>query len=631
MSQKKKASRIRRFLGFIAFRLVPLLLIVFIIWLSSDVVLAVARQFDERSDIRSRQDEFPGTATRIAIVPPTEIPPTATATETDTPTSSPTVTEIPATATSVPPTSTAIPPTATDTIAPMASDTAVPTNTTAPTETHTIMPSATEEPVLVAAQFSTNTPRPLVFATNTPDGSGMVFSTSTPIPTATATFTATFTPTVTPTFTLTPTPTLTPTITPTLTETPRPLPTVLFAPSVEDGSFPTSVPLVPRNYNLTNILLLGGDDELTSDSSVRTDSMIVVSINRDTGTVSMMSLPRDLYVYIPNGEMNRLNVAYTIGDVIGWTGGGFGLMRQTILYNFGINVHYYVRVNFSGFKELIDTLGGVDIAVDCAYQDYGLIGAEVPEGAEEFGDEGLHTLDVGYYHMDGAQALWYARTRRNSSDFDRGRRQQQLLRAIWHRAKDVVSLTNAATLWNQGMDVIETDLAFDDFFSLLPTVLSLDVAQIESYTLIYTYHTTPWQTAAGDSVQLPNYETMRPLLEDFYMPPSDSRLSLSGATIAVYNGTSNEFWDYVAVERLAWDGFMAYAAGPAENVEYSDSVIIDYTGQQKGSNLYEIAATLNILPENIIIDPQADRVADYGVFLGANYDSCPDGVLPVDE
>jgi anionic cell wall polymer biosynthesis LytR-Cps2A-Psr (LCP) family protein len=64
-----------------------------------------------------------------------------------------------------------------------------------------------------------------------------------------------------------------------------------------------------QGYDIVNILLLGGDDELTDDNFARTDTMIVLSINRSTNTVAMLSLPRDLFVYIPTGTMQRLNVA----------------------------------------------------------------------------------------------------------------------------------------------------------------------------------------------------------------------------------------------------------------------------------------------------------------------------------
>ena len=135
--------------------------------------------------------------------------------------------------------------------------------------------------------------------------------------------------------------------------------------------------------DLLNILLLGNDGEITNDGFLRTDTMIVVSINRTAGTVAMLSLPRDLYVYIPGWTMQRLNLAYIHGQAGGWPGGGFGLLRQTLLYNFGINVHYYAMVNLTGFKAIVDAVGGVDLAVDCAIEDlaagrYGSAAGRVP-------------------------------------------------------------------------------------------------------------------------------------------------------------------------------------------------------------------------------------------------------------
>ena len=100
--------------------------------------------------------------------------------------------------------------------------------------------------------------------------------------------------------------------------------------------------------------------------------MIIVSINRDTGTVNTLSLPRDLYVYVPQLGMRRLNVAFGWGEAVGWTAGGFGLLRDTLIYNLGINVHYYAKVNITELESVIDLIGGVDVAVDCNYQDYAL-------------------------------------------------------------------------------------------------------------------------------------------------------------------------------------------------------------------------------------------------------------------
>src|SRR5262249_37538097 len=162
-------------------------------------------------------------------------------------------------------------------------------------------------------------------------------------------------------------------------------------------------------------LLIGNDGEITNDGYLRTDTMIIVSVNRTAGTVSMLSLPRDLYVYMPGWTMQRINVAWIHGQTSGWTDGGFGLLRETIYYNFGINVHYYAMVDLTGFKKIVDTLGGIDVGVDCALQDFPLEQAEVPTGATAPDANGKVILPVGYYHFDGGQALWYARSRDNST------------------------------------------------------------------------------------------------------------------------------------------------------------------------------------------------------------------------
>ena len=417
----------------------------------------------------------------------------------------------------------------------------------------------------------------------------------------------------------------------------RPLPTPFFydAPA-PDTVAPTAIPapvepLDRQGYDLINILLLGNDNEITGDQVARTDTMIVVSINRTTGTVAMLTLPRDLYVYIPGWTMQRLNNAYVRGEAVGWTDGPFGLMRQTLLYNFGINVHYYAMVNLTGFKAIVDAVGGVDIGVDCAIQDYQLLESEVPEGAVQINEDGEYVLPVGYYHMSGAQALWYARSRSNSSDFDRGPRQMQVLRAVWRTARNQGLLTQIPELWNQGIQYVQTNLTLPDILGLAPIAANLDPTRMESFSLIRTYHTTPWTTPDGENVQLPVYDTLRPMLQDFYTPPTESQIAFEAPSVAVYNGTTNPNWDRVAAESLGWAGFNAVALGVANTTDRASTTLVDYTGRSKASSLEELARMLNVQFENLSLDPRADRQYDFEVIIGSDYTSCQrSGVLPVD-
>ena len=556
-----------RFAGFVAFRIVPLLLLMGIGVFGYQAAQDAVRRFSEEQVDNERRDLYAATATAIAPTLATQPPDLAVVVE----------------------------------------------------DKRQVMMKGYSQPLEQA--FVTNTPPP------TSAMAGVELPpVNTPVPTAEP-----------PTVTSVPaTETPSPTETPAVTATPRPLPTLLMPGNVDPRiapptAIPTQVPPVDRRgQDIMNILLLGNDGELTEDGYIRTDTMIVVSVNRTAGTVSMLSLPRDLYVYMPGWTMQRLNVAYIHGETSGWTDGGFGLMRETLFYNLGINVHYYAMVDLTAFKVIVDTLGGVDIGVDCALQDYPLIGADLPEAAVLADEDGLRTLPVGYYHMSGGEALWYARSRGNSSDFDRGRRQQQVLRAIWRQARDTGLLANLPQLWSEAMGHIETNMPLEEVISLVPLALNLDSNRIESFTLRRLYDTTPWQPPSGDFVQLPVYEHILERLTDMYTPPTDSQLSREGASIIVRNGTTIENLDLVAAQALGERGFVAIASGQADTTDVVNTVLIDYTGTSKGSSRSELARVLNVGGDNVSVEQDPNRTADFEVILGTNYNSCSSTqVLPV--
>lgn len=473
------------------------------------------------------------------------------------------------------------------------------------------------------------------FATNTPDGNNTAVL---PTNTASSSSNGSLFPTNTPLATEVP---ILPTATdaPAQPATPVALPTFFVPPdasvqTIAGIAVPPKAQLVPRQDELINIVLLGGDDEIVGDNTVRTDTIIIVSINTRTETVSMLSLPRDLFVYIPTPTMGRINTVFNTGEAFGWSGGGFGLLRETIFYNFGIQVHYYAKINISGLAKIVDNVGGVDIAVDCAYKDFALVGAEVPKAAIGPDENAAYVLPVGYYHLSGREALWYARTRANSDDFDRGRRQQQLLLAIFRAARDKGLLSQIPELWGDLTGVVETDIPFDVMLGLLPIARNLDSSKIETFGFTKGYHTKPFTPSQGDyagqNVQLVEAQPVYDLLVNFYTPPPASRLSMAGASIAVYNGTTRENLDLVATERLREAGMNAYAAGAADNSDYSSSMLIDYAALSRGSLAGDISRELNIRSDNISTEPNPDRTVDYKVIIGDDYNSCHGDVLPVD-
>ena len=165
--------------------------------------------------------------------------------------------------------------------------------------------------------------------------------------------------------------------------------------------------------------------------------------------------PRDLWVSIPGWENQRINTAYQHGISVDYPGGGAGLLKETILYNLGIRIDHTAMVEFDGFRQIVDTLGGVDVPVSCAYTDW-RYRSQLRPGNEN--NWHLYTTGPGLIHMDGDLALWYARSRQKSSDFDRGRRQQEVLRALFIQALQTGTLTRIPELYNDLNSTVETDL-----------------------------------------------------------------------------------------------------------------------------------------------------------------------------
>ena len=124
-----------------------------------------------------------------------------------------------------------------------------------------------------------------------------------------------------------------------------------------------------------NFLLIGSD--VRSGTSFRTDTMVIAILRPNEGQVSLISIPRDLWVSIPEWQNQRINTAYQHGISVGYPGGGPGLLKDTILYNLGIRIDHTAMVDFSGFSQIVDTLGGVDVPVSCSYTDWRLIDPEL--------------------------------------------------------------------------------------------------------------------------------------------------------------------------------------------------------------------------------------------------------------
>lgn len=184
------------------------------------------------------------------------------------------------------------------------------------------------------------------------------------------------------------------------------------------------------SIRVKNILLLGIDG---NSNQGRSDTMIIVSIDRLTRQIKLTSLLRDLYVTIPGHGHNRLNAAYAFG--------GASLLMQTIECNFRIKIDKYICVNFESFESIISTIGGVNIDLTDAEAAY--INKYIPG-----------SLKSGTQRLNGAQAVFYARIRKIGTDFGRTSRQRTLLEALMNECKSmkISELIDLAELISPNLD-----------------------------------------------------------------------------------------------------------------------------------------------------------------------------------
>ena len=188
----------------------------------------------------------------------------------------------------------------------------------------------------------------------------------------------------------------------------------------------------PAEHTVVNILLVGQDRRIDQPRQ-RSDSMILCSINTEKMTIVLTSFLRDTYVDLPGSYgMNKLNATYAIG--------GFPMLNQCLLENFGVHVDYNIEVDFTGFKKVLDTLGGIDMELTAKE-------AEIVEGDQV----------VGMNHLDGGQALMYARIRKIDDDFERTNRQRKVLVAVYDNVKQM-SLREMFELCNAVLPLITTDM-----------------------------------------------------------------------------------------------------------------------------------------------------------------------------
>jgi LCP family protein required for cell wall assembly len=392
-------------------------------------------------------------------------------------------------------------------------------------------------------------------------------------------------------------------------------PTAAAPPPVENPAIePTALPPLTDNETI-NFLLIGSDKR--PGSSYRTDTLVIAVLWPRQGQVSLISIPRDLWVYIPTIGMQRINTAYQSGEIYGYAGGGPGLLRDTIVYNLGLRIDHTAMVDFDGFRRIVDTLGGIEIPISCAYTDWRLIDPTYDPYNEN--NWWLYTVGPGQIHMDGDLALWYARSRMKSSDFDRGRRQQEVLRAIFAKALQTDTFSKIPQLYSDLSSTVITDLGLTDLLGMAPYAPSLTNADIRGYYIRPPY-VSGWITPGGAAVQLPNDELLtQMLLEATTLSPR--AVERESVMIEVQNGSPSDTWDALAASRLNYAGYQTVISA-ADRRDYGNSVLVDFTPGQDPSRRQAILATLGLFSTSEISLPDPASPVHYRIILGYDYEPC---------
>lgn len=355
-----------------------------------------------------------------------------------------------------------------------------------------------------------------------------------------------------------------------------------------------------------NFLLLG-QGGIGHDGPFLTDTNIVVSLKPSNGQVALLSLPRDMLVFIPDYGEDRINLANSIGETSDYPGGGAALAARVVEDTLGIPINYYVRIDFSGFEQFVDELGGVEIDVDKAFTD-----EEYPDGDHEYMT--VH-FDAGPQKMTGEQALQYVRSRHSPQefgDFSRARRQQKLIVALKDRVLTPANLLNPGKLirtFKNLSEHIATNAQLWEMRELLNLAKNADFENISFQVLDDSpagplYSTTTARGAYVLAPKIADYSEIRFIAKNLFTLNDIKR---EQTELVIQNGTPEEGLAQSTAAILEAFEFDVVGISNAESQNYQSTVLYDLSGGQKSSSLMFLEATLQITAQTTL-----PRAGDYG-------------------
>jgi LCP family protein required for cell wall assembly len=271
---------------------------------------------------------------------------------------------------------------------------------------------------------------------------------------------------------------------------------ILFSP------VPTASPV--QQQGAFTVLLLGSDDDSKfSSDHVLTQSMILVRVLPATKEVTMLSIPRDLYLHLSTGGFGKIDGAYSYG--------GASAAIATVEQNFGVHIDDYIWVGLLGLVKVIDAIGGIDIVTTSPVMD-DYYPADV-YGSWPYDYQRVAVL-AGPQHLDGIHAMQYVRSRHSDlqSDFGRSKRQQQVLQAIRLKAKQVGPSDIPALATAIGGE-LKTSIGIDKVARLVPLAASFDNPDAIHQVLLLPPYVEP---GAPDNSLTPNWYRILPLVHQTF-------------------------------------------------------------------------------------------------------------------
>jgi LCP family protein required for cell wall assembly len=379
-----------------------------------------------------------------------------------------------------------------------------------------------------------------------------------------------------------------------------------------------------------NILLLGRGGG-THDAPDLTDTIMIASIDPVNHTAALVSVPRDLWVNLPNAGVMKLNAAWQTGayKYLGKATpnttdpkaiqAGYESVDQAVEDVLGIDIHYNVLVNFQAFQQAVDTVGGVTVNVPADLVD--------PTMAWENGNDPV-LAHAGTQNMGGAQALRYARSRETSSDFARAQRQRDLLVALKSKVVSAGTLSNPmkiSGLINSFGDNVQTDLSLKNAQRLYSIVKGIKGSDINSIGLTDTtggansYVTTG--NINGQSVVLPKdglfkydsiHQYMRTQLKDPFIIKEKAK-------VLVLNGTLIPNLATAKADELKTYGYNVVGVGNTPSTGYTQNLLTDLSHGKKKFTKHYLEQRLDLRASDSLPDESIQaNGADFVIIIGNN-------------